>query len=321
MARQLRIEFKGALYHILSRGNAQQNIFLSDDDHKLFLNILEEISDRFDIDIFAYVLMNNHYHLLLRTNTPNLSKSMQWLGTAYTRRFNLSHSRSGHLFQGRFKSILVQNKAYLTQISCYIHRNPLRAGVVNRLADYRLSSYRAYAYKAKHPDWLKKKIILSQFKGEEPHKAYREKVQKYSDEETKIWENLRHGIIFGTRRYLEKIKTDYLKKESDPELPQLNRMRKDKNLEKLLKSAAKILDCDIETFRRSARISKKDVQNRDILLYYLRDTGRYTNKQIGELFGLTFSAVSRRANIIKSEIFKKTIIRRKYNLIKSMIKV
>ncbi len=321
MARQLRIEFKGALYHILSRGNAQQNIFLSDDDHKIFLNILEEISDRFDIDIFAYVLMNNHYHLLLRTNTPNLSKSMQWLGTAYTRRFNLSHSRSGHLFQGRFKSILVQNKAYLTQLSCSIHRNPLRAGVVNRLADYRLSSYRAYAYKAKHPDWLKKKIILSQFKGEEPHKAYREKVQKYSDEETKIWENLRHGFIFGTRRYLEKIKTDYLKKESDPELPQLNRIRKDKNLEKLLKSAAKILDCDIETFRRSARISKKDVHNRDILLYYLRDTGRYTNKQIGELFGLTFSAVSRRANIIKSEIFKKTIIRRKYNLIKSMIKV
>ncbi len=321
MARQLRIEFKGALYHILSRGNAQQNIFLSDDDHKLFLNILEEISDRFDIDIFAYVLMNNHYHLLLRTNTPNLSKSMQWLGTAYTRRFNLSHSRSGHLFQGRFKSILVQNKAYLTQLSCYIHRNPLRAGVVNRLADYRLSSYRAYAYKAKHPDWLKKKIILSQFKGEEPHKAYREKVQKYSDEETKIWENLRHGFIFGTKRYLEKIKTNYLKKESDPELPQLNRIRKDKNLEKLLKSAAKILDCDIETFRRSARISKKDVQNRDILLYYLRDTGRYTNKQIGELFGLTFSAVSRRANIIKSEIFKKTKIRRKYNLIKSTIKV
>ncbi len=321
MARQLRIEFKGALYHILSRGNAQQNIFLSDDDHKLFLNILEEISDRFDIDIFAYVLMNNHYHLLLRTNTPNLSKSMQWLGTAYTRRFNLSHSRSGHLFQGRFKSILVQNKAYLTQLSCYIHRNPLRAGVVNRLADYRLSSYRAYAYKAKHPDWLKKKIILSQFKGEEPHKAYREKVQKYSDEETKIWENLRHGFIFGTRRYLEKIKTNYLKEESDPELPQLNRIRKDKNLEKLLKSAAKILDCDIETFGRSARISKKDVQNCDILLYYLRDTGRYTNKQIGELFGLTFSAVSRRATIIKSEIFKKTIIRRKYNLIKSTIKV
>ena len=321
MARQLRIEFKGALYHILSRGNAQQNIFLSDDDHKTFLNILEEISDRFDIDIFAYVLMSNHYHLLLRTNTPNLSKSMQWLGTAYTRRFNLSHSRSGHLFQGRFKSILVQNNAYLTQLSCYIHRNPLRAGMVNRLADYRLSSYRAYAYKAKHPDWLKKKIILGQFKGEAPHKAYREKVQKYSDEETKIWENLRHGLIFGTKRYLDKIKAGYLKKESDPELPQLNRIMKVKNLEKSLKSAAKILDCDIETFKRSARISKKDVQNRDILLYYLRDTGRYTNKQIGELFGLSFSAVSRRATVIRSEIFKEAKIRQKYNLIKSMIKV
>jgi len=114
---------------------------------------------------------------------------------------------------------------------------------------------------------------------------------------------------------LDKIKAGYLKKESDPELPPLNRIRKDKNLEKLLKSAAKILDCDIETFRRSARISKNDVQNRDILLYYLLDTGRYTNKKIGELFGLTFSAVSRRANIIKYEIFKQTKIRRKHDQI------
>ncbi|MFC1896495.1 transposase, partial [Thermodesulfobacteriota bacterium] len=236
MARQLRIEFEGALYHILSRGNDRQNIFLSDDDHNAFLNILEEISDRFDIDIFAYVLMNNHYHLLLRTNMANLSKSMQWLGTAYTRRFNLKYFRSGHLFQGRFKSILVQNEAYLTQLSCYIHRNPLRAGVVNRLADYRLSSYRAYAYRTKHPDWLNKELILSQFKGKEPHKAYREKVQEYSDEETKIWENLRHGSIFGTKLYLDKIKAEYLKKESDPELPQLNRIMKEP-LAKLLARA------------------------------------------------------------------------------------
>ena len=321
MARPLRIEFKGALYHILSRGNERRNIFSGDDDYKVFLGVLEEMSERFEVDIFAYVLMSNHYHLLIRTNQGNLSKSMQWVGTTYSRRFNLQHFRSGHLFQGRFKSILVQNDAYLMQLSCYIHRNPLRAGLVNRLADYRWSSYRTYAYKASHTKWLNKDLILSQCHGEDSYKTYREKVQKYSEEESKVFENLRHGIVFGTKRYLNKISKKHLKKESDVELPQLNRIIKDKDPAKLLKSAAKVINFNLTKLSRSDRILKKDIQDRDVLLYFLRGTGLYTNKQIGELFGLTYSAVSRRANIVKSEIFKQSEMRQKYSLIKSMIKV
>jgi len=103
MARSLRIEYEGALYHILSRGNEQRDIFVIDDDRVAFLKALSEMSERFEICIFAYVLMGNHYHLLLRTNKANLSKSIQWLGTTYSRRFNLRHFRSRHLFQGRFK--------------------------------------------------------------------------------------------------------------------------------------------------------------------------------------------------------------------------
>ena len=106
MARALRIEYEGALYHTLSRGNEQRDIFLEDNDRLSFLKAIGEMSQRFDVDIFAYVLMGNHYHLLLRTRKANLSKSMHWLGTTYTRRFNLRHLRIGHLFQGRFKSIL-----------------------------------------------------------------------------------------------------------------------------------------------------------------------------------------------------------------------
>lgn len=321
MARPLRIEFKGALYHILSRGNERRNIFFGDADYKVFLGVLEEMSERFEVDIFAYVLMSNHYHLLIRTNQGNLSKSMQWVGTTYTRRFNLQHFRSGHLFQGRFKSILVQNDAYLMQLSCYIHRNPLRAGLVNRLADYRWSSYRTYAYKASHTKWLNKDLILSQCNGEDSYKTYREKVQKYSEEESKVFENLRHGIVFGTKRYLNKITKKHLKKESDAELPQLNRIIKDKDPAKLLKSAAKVINFNLTKLSQSDRILKKDIQDRDVLLYFLRGTGLYTNKQIGELFGLTYSAVSRRANIVKSEIFKQSEMRQKYSLIKSMIKV
>jgi REP element-mobilizing transposase RayT len=125
MDRPWRIEFEGALYHILSRGNQGQDIFLSDVDRHLFPDTLGEMADRYGIDLYAYVLMGNHYHLLLKTQHGNLSKAMQWFGTAYTRRFNISHNRSGHLFQGRFKSFIVQNDAYLSQLSCYIHRNPV----------------------------------------------------------------------------------------------------------------------------------------------------------------------------------------------------
>ena len=270
MARALRIEFKGALYHILSRGNERRNIFLGDDDYKVFLSVLEEMSERFEVDIFAYVLMNNHYHLLIRTNQDNLSKSMQWVGTTYTRRFNLKHFRSGHLFQGRFKSILVQNAAYLMQLSCYIHRNPLRAGLVKRLVDYRWSSYRTYAYKASHTKWLNKDLIFSQCNGEDSYKAYREKVQKYSEEESKVFENLRHGIVFGTKRYLNKITKKHLKKESDVDLPQLNRIIKDKDPAKLLKSAAKVINFILTKLSQSDRILKKDIQGRDVLLCFLR---------------------------------------------------
>ena len=151
MSRPWRIEYEGALYHLLSRGNEHSDIFVDDKDRGDFLETVREMSQRFDIDIFAYVLMNNHYHILARTRRANLKKSMQWFGTTYTQRFNRRHFRSGHLFQGRYKSIIVQNDAYLLQLSYYIHRNPLRAGIVRRLADYRWSSYKVYAYGRKTP--------------------------------------------------------------------------------------------------------------------------------------------------------------------------
>jgi REP element-mobilizing transposase RayT len=160
MARQWRIEYPGALYHVLSSGNGHQEIFLRDDDRHLFLNLLAEQSERFNIEIYAYVLMGDHYHLLLKTLDANLSKAMQWFGTTYTRKFNIENQTSGHLFQGRFKSIIVENDAYLFRLSCYIHRNPLRAGIVERLADYPWSGYLNYAYRKKPPEWLKTKTIL-----------------------------------------------------------------------------------------------------------------------------------------------------------------
>lgn len=170
MGRAWRIEYEGAYYHLMSRGNDGQEIYFSDNDRRRFLETLSEMSERFEVEIFAYVLMPNHYHLLVQTRRANLKKAMQWLGTTYTRRFNNRHSRAGHLFQGRYKSILIENDAYLMQLSCYIHRNPLKAGIVKRLMDYAWSSYGVYAYGRNSPEWLSTNLILSHFKGPNPQR-------------------------------------------------------------------------------------------------------------------------------------------------------
>ena len=292
MGRAWRIEFEGGLYHILSRGNEQKDVFYNGQDRRLFLKTIGEMSERFEIDLFAYVLMGNHYHLLLKTNRANLSKSMQWLGLTYTRRFNLRHSRSGHLFQGRFKSIIVENDAYLMQLSCYIHRNPLRAGMVKRLADYRWSSYKAYAYGHQAPKWLITKPIFSQFQGKDKQRAYREKVQRYAKEEKKLWEDFRHGMIIGSKNFVDIIRGAYLPEELDREIPQQRDMAERMDPIAILKEAAKILGCDLDQFRRGPRITKTDKDDRDLLVLCLWKTGVLTNDKIGDLFGVTYSSVS-----------------------------
>jgi len=258
MARPWRIEFEGALYHILSRGNQGQDIFSSDIDRHLFLDTFGEMADRYDIDLFAYVLMDNHYHLLLKTHQANLSKAMQWFGTAYTRRFNITHNRSGHLFQGRFKSFIVQNDAYLNQLSWYIHRNPLRAGIVQRLADYRWSSYPVYAYRKTAPVWLKTGLILSQYGAEDPHKVYRKKVQDYAGEEHLLFEDLRYGLFLGSDGFADALKKRFVKTSPEPELSQQVRLTKAVSQKEVLTKLAETLNCQVDHSKAQLRIPKTE---------------------------------------------------------------
>lgn len=321
MARPWRIEFNGALYHVLSRGNGRQDIFYDDHDRHLFLKTIGEMSERFEVDVFAYTLMGNHYHLLLRTNHANLSKSMQWSGLAYTRRFNLLHSRSGHLFQGRFKSIIVQNDAYLIGLSCYIHRNPLRAGIVKRLAEYSWSSYASYAYGRKFPEWLKTDLVLSQFRGPNKNKAYREKVQNYAKEEKKLWEDLRHGLILGSKKYVDKIRSAYLPEKLNNEIPQQRELSKSIDPIARLTETAQLFDCDLIQFKRMPRISNADRDNRDLLLLSVWKTGVLTNVEIGNVFGMTYSSVSRIVTSIKLRMKRDHSLKERFNQIYSLIKM
>jgi len=321
MARPWRIEFKGALYHILSRGNQGQDIFISDADRHLFLGTLGEMADRYDIDIYAYVLMGNHYHLLLKTHHANLSKAMQWFGTAYTRRFNVGNNRSGHLFQGRFKSFIVQNDAYLIQLSCYVHRNPLRAGIVQRLADYRWSSYLVYAYRKKAPKWLETDLILSQFGTKDPHQSYRKKVQNYAGEERSLLEGLRYGLFLGTNRFADTLKERFLKTSPQPELSQQVKLAMAVGAKATLKKLSQASDCRVDYFRDSLRISKADKMNRDLMLYLLWHSGLYTNQHIGELFGLSNSSVSKRAALTRKRIREDAALQNKIQQLSDLIEI
>jgi len=161
MARPLRIEFPGAIYHITSRGNARLPVFEDDHDRKRFLGILEEVVKRYNWLCHAYCLMDNH--LLVETVDGNLSMGMRHLNGVYTQRFKRRHNRVGHIYQGRFKSILVEQDSYLLELCRYVVLNPIRAGIVKHLGDYKWSSYKVTAGLIKTVPFLTVDWILGQF--------------------------------------------------------------------------------------------------------------------------------------------------------------
>jgi len=165
MARPLRIEYPGALYHVTSRGNAREAIYRSDEDRLQFLDALAQVVDRFGWLCHAFCLMDNHYHLLIETPQGNLSRGMRQLNGVYTQRFNRSHGRVGHVFQGRFKAIVVEKDAHLLALCRYIVRNPVAAGMVSEVGDWPWSSYRATAGVADKPAFLTAGWALEQFGG------------------------------------------------------------------------------------------------------------------------------------------------------------
>jgi len=167
MARKARIEFEGAVYHVLDRGDHREAIFRDDADHERFLTTLGEACARTGWRVHAFVLMRNHYHLLLETPQPNLVAGMRWFQRTYTVRFNRRHRLSGHLFQGRYKAVVVdpEEGGYFAVLSDYIHLNPVRARIIGldqRLFDYPWSSYRGYAATRGRPAWFEPQRVLGE---------------------------------------------------------------------------------------------------------------------------------------------------------------
>jgi putative transposase len=204
MTRPLRIEFAGALYHITARGNAQGDIYTYDEERQKYLTLLANACERFDWYCHAYCQMSNHYHLLIETNSPTLSKGMKYLNGTYTQYFNRRNRRVGHVFQGRYKAILVQKENYLLELSRYIVLNPVRARMVREAVDWPWSSYRATAGFKQEAPWLTTAWLLSGFatNRKEAQDRYRLFIQQGKNQASP-WEQLKNQIYPGTDQFVK----------------------------------------------------------------------------------------------------------------------
>lgn len=287
MARSVRMEYPETFYHILSRGNEKRDIFYDKEDYLRFLDVLGKTVERFKLEIHAYVLMKNHYHLLVKTTEANLSQAIQWLGVSYSVWFNRHHQRSGHLFQGRFKSFMVENERYFTATCLYIHGNPIRAGLVKKLWDYPWSSCRAYMNKMQEVSWLRTELILGMYGGSRKAfiAAQEDSVRSNENILAKLW----HGLYLGSKEYSEEC-IEKVKAESHREKPQGRSLLREKNIYDL------VLEILEELGERNPqlvlKVQKSRCCNRDIAMYILYQLGFYRNKEIGEVFGVGYTAVA-----------------------------
>lgn len=206
MARPLRLEYPGAVYHVTSRGNARQDIFVDDTDREKFLSILAATIGRYNWLCHAYCLMGNHYHLLLETPDSNLSLGMRMLNGVYTQAFNRGHQRVGHVFQGRYKAVLVEKDAHLLELCRYIVLNPVAAGIATAPEQWPWSSYRATAFDKESPDFLCTSWILGRFSGGlgRARKEYRRFVAEGKQMECP-WAGLQGQIFLGSENFINDV--------------------------------------------------------------------------------------------------------------------
>ncbi|NOY71957.1 MAG: transposase, partial [Gammaproteobacteria bacterium] len=268
----LRIEYAGALYHVTSRGNAQEAIYRDDKDRRDYYSVVFEVCKRFNWVIHAYCLMGNHYHLLVETPEGNLSKGMRHLNGVYTQRFNKNHARVGHVFQGRYKAILVQKDSHLLELARYIVLNPVRAGMVRSAKDWPWSSYRATTGQTAPPGWLHTDWILSAFAKQKKtavtgYKAFVAEGKNHPSP----WEELKNQIFLGTEKFVEDMQRKISSETALSEIPATQKRKRPKPLS----------------------FYKQNYSDRNTAIAFAYQSGGYSMEEIGIFFGLHYSWVSR----------------------------
>lgn len=311
MARPLRIDVAGGWYHVTARGNNRQAIFCDKRDREHFLELLEVMAGRFALHVHAYVLLDNHYHLLITTPHANASRAIQWLNVSHSVWWNIRRGRSGHVFQGRFKAILIEGGGWAVPLSQYIHFNPVAIkglgmskaakaaeglGVrtpapelaKRRLAilrDYRWSSYRAYAGYEKKPDWLDSAPILRRVRAGSA--GYRKETERRLCGAAKesLWTQLKWGTVLGSQRYANRIREGLNPSRETAGQRDLRRRRTFEEVQRI-----------VERLKGEPWAKFRDRQGdwgRDLVLWAARRCTGLTLAQLGEhANGMDYSAVA-----------------------------
>ena len=272
MSCPIRIEFPNALYHVTSRGDRREDIFEDDQDRQTFLSTLKQVGAQFNWICYAWCLMDNHYHLLVQTPDGNLSKGMRQLNGVYTQASNRRYRRVGHLFQGRFKAILVDSDAYLLELSRYVVLNPVRAGRVKKAADWPWSSYRASVGLEPAASWLAIGGLLAQFA--KRRSLAQQRYAQFVAEGIKAaspWSGLKGQIYLGDEKFVQRMQAHIQTAKDDVQVPLAQRRPPAPPL---------------------AAIAKR-VRDRDAAIKAAHATGAYSYQQIAEHFGLHFTTVGR----------------------------
>lgn len=274
MARPLRIELAGGLYHVTARGDRREDIYLDDTDRSAWLDIFGTVCERYNWICHAWCQMGNHYHIVIETVEGNLSQGMRQLNGVYTQYVNRSHNRVGHVFQGRYKAIIVERDRYLMELARYVVLNPLRARMVADVGDWPWSSYRVMIGSQPAPPWLQTDWILGQFDADRLRA-----VRKYQDFVRagvglpRIWEALHHQLFLGSEDFAARLQVQSGKSDV-AEIPRAQRRPP----------------------ARSLRHYREHHPNRRDAMAAAYATGDYTLQQIADFFQVHYSTVSRAVN-------------------------
>jgi REP element-mobilizing transposase RayT len=321
MARPLRIEYPGAFYHVINRGNGGERIFINDRDREKFLEYVEAAVESFEINVHTYCLMKNHYHLLVETPHPNLSRAVKWINGSYVTYFNRKRQRPGHLFQGRFKSILVDADEYLKPLSRYIHLNPVRAKIVQKLESYPWSSYPAFIGTVKPPNLLKTDWLLGLFgrSRKTAYRNYRNYVEgtDISEIEDPGKETV-SGFLLGGVEFAGWVKETFLSGRTDQkEVPQLRELMPRITPQAVIETVAHEFGCTPDHILEKGK--KKNLA-RDVAIYLAREMTGRSGVDLGVFFGnISGSGITVRGNQIADQLVRNRRLKGRINRIKKAI--
>jgi putative transposase len=307
MARPLRLQYPDAVYHVTCRGNEQKDIFRDDGDRKRFLQYLTQSLTIYTVKLYSYILMSNHFHLLVETPLGNLGEFMRHFNISYTGYFNRRHRRVGHLYQGRYKSILVDKDAYLSVVSRYIHLNPIRTGSLEKetlrgkvhyLNHYRWSSLQGYLEKRRREPFIEYGVVLGEYGGDTDRgrRAYREALYGDMAGGLEIKGSVIGQSLLGGEEFISWVSRTLLHGEQDRESPSFREIRKYRAKETILEVMEGVTGKSIEEIRKEKGVLRQVVME---LLYRV---GGLRGHEIGRLLGIGYTSVSQERRRLKERL-------------------